>query len=80
MLSWHGYTKLTNGIKAVHSREKHYSNKKTMFTWVGYDDLNKEYIYDSDWSNSVAYANSDGDTVLPFGIDWHNTTSNSGKD
>ena len=78
MVSWYGYEKLTNGIKAVHSREKHYDNPEYMFTWVGYDDLNKEYIYDSDEDIALAYANAEGDTVLPFGIDWHNTTSNGG--
>ena len=59
MVTWYGYQKLQNGVKAVHSREKHYDNTKEMYTWVGYDDVWKEYIYDSDWTNSIAYQNSE---------------------
>ena len=73
MISFDGYAGLENGIKALHANKMETETADPTYAWVGYDGNSpaQEFIYYSDWHSSVAYANSEGDTVLPSGIDWH---------
>ena len=71
MISFDGYAGLTNGIKAIHANTQETNDPVAKYAFVGYDGTNQEFIYYSDWSTSVAYPNSESDTVLPSGIDWH---------